>query len=78
MPETHPFWTSKEEFPGDAFPKIKALPHPGHIMRFVLSIVFEKIRYSYVNRRYRTDFLVLATSAATACSSRPVKPAAIR
>ncbi|KXX78422.1 hypothetical protein MMYC01_203484 [Madurella mycetomatis] len=32
VPETHPFWTSKEENHWDVIPKIKALKHPGHIM----------------------------------------------
>jgi len=34
VPETHPFWTSPEEDPWQhtAIPRIKALPHPGHIM----------------------------------------------
>jgi hypothetical protein len=33
VPETHPFWTSPEENHWDAnIPKVKALPHPGHIM----------------------------------------------
>jgi hypothetical protein len=35
VPESHPFWTSKEEFPGDAFPKVKALKQPGHIMSYL-------------------------------------------
>lgn len=33
VPEDHPFWTSKEEFTEGSIPKIKALKHPGHIMR---------------------------------------------
>ena len=33
VPETHPFWTSKEENHWDVIPKVKALKHPGHIMR---------------------------------------------
>ncbi|KFA46497.1 hypothetical protein S40293_04287 [Stachybotrys chartarum IBT 40293] len=33
--EDHPFWTSEEELPGDAIPKIKALKHPGHIMSYL-------------------------------------------
>ncbi|KAK3297535.1 uncharacterized protein B0H64DRAFT_457739 [Chaetomium fimeti] len=32
VPETHPFWTSKEENHWDVIPKVKALKHPGHIM----------------------------------------------
>ncbi|KAL1842489.1 hypothetical protein VTJ49DRAFT_5095 [Mycothermus thermophilus] len=32
VPETHPFWTSKEESHWDVIPRIKALKHPGHIM----------------------------------------------
>ncbi|KAL2163147.1 hypothetical protein VTH06DRAFT_6983 [Thermothelomyces fergusii] len=32
VPETHPFWTSKEENHWDVIPRIKALKHPGHIM----------------------------------------------
>ncbi|KAK4193100.1 hypothetical protein QBC35DRAFT_482622 [Podospora australis] len=32
VPETHPFWTSKEENHWDVIPKIKPLPQPGHIM----------------------------------------------
>ncbi|KAH6640903.1 hypothetical protein F5144DRAFT_641431 [Chaetomium tenue] len=32
VPETHPFWTSKEENHWDVIPKIKDLKHPGHIM----------------------------------------------
>ena len=35
VPETHPFWTSEEENQWDVIPKIKALKHPGHIMRYV-------------------------------------------
>ncbi|KAI9149445.1 hypothetical protein HJFPF1_11498 [Paramyrothecium foliicola] len=35
VPEDHPFWTSEEELPGDAIPKIKALKHPGHIMSYL-------------------------------------------
>lgn len=35
VPESHPFWTSEEEFPGDAFPKVKALKQPGHIMSYL-------------------------------------------
>lgn len=33
VPETHPFWTSKEENHWNVIPKVKALKHPGHIMR---------------------------------------------
>ncbi|RYP79826.1 hypothetical protein DL769_002771 [Monosporascus sp. CRB-8-3] len=29
VPPEHPFWTSKEEFPGDVIPKVKGLKHPG-------------------------------------------------
>jgi hypothetical protein len=36
VPEDHPFWTSEEELPGNTIPKIKALEHPGHIMRYCL------------------------------------------
>ncbi|KAK3374006.1 hypothetical protein B0T24DRAFT_625347 [Lasiosphaeria ovina] len=32
VPETHPFWTSKEENHWDVIPKMKALEQPGHIM----------------------------------------------
>lgn len=32
VPETHPFWTSKEESQWDVIPKTKALKLPGHIM----------------------------------------------
>ena len=32
VPESHPFWTSDEESPGDAIPKVKTLKHPGHIV----------------------------------------------
>ncbi|GAO18332.1 uncharacterized protein UV8b_06751 [Ustilaginoidea virens] len=32
VPESHPFWTSKEEALSHAFPRVKELPHPGHIM----------------------------------------------
>jgi hypothetical protein len=32
VPETHPFWTSKEENHWDVIPQTKALKHPGHIM----------------------------------------------
>ncbi|KAK3378159.1 hypothetical protein B0H63DRAFT_238468 [Podospora didyma] len=32
VPETHPFWTSKEEDPWEVIPKVKALQQPGHIM----------------------------------------------
>jgi hypothetical protein len=36
VPETHPFWTSREEeLPRHSIPRIKALPHPKHIMRYV-------------------------------------------
>jgi hypothetical protein len=35
VPETHPFWTSKEENHWDVIPKVKALKHPGHIMRYL-------------------------------------------
>ncbi|KAK8065307.1 hypothetical protein PG997_012054 [Apiospora hydei] len=31
VPPEHPFWTSEEELPGDAIPKVKGLKHPGHI-----------------------------------------------
>lgn len=33
VPEDHPFWTSKEELHSSVFPRVKALKHPGHIMR---------------------------------------------
>ncbi|KAL1836882.1 hypothetical protein VTK73DRAFT_4896 [Phialemonium thermophilum] len=33
VPETHPFWTSEEENHWDHLPAVKALKHPGHIMR---------------------------------------------
>jgi hypothetical protein len=33
VPEAHPFWTSEEELTSGAFPKIKALKQPGHIVR---------------------------------------------
>lgn len=32
VPETHPFWTSKEEQHWDVIPKTKPLKQPGHIM----------------------------------------------
>ena len=32
VPETHPFWTSKEENHWAVLPPQKPLPHPGHIM----------------------------------------------
>ncbi|RYP12645.1 hypothetical protein DL767_011180 [Monosporascus sp. MG133] len=35
VPPEHPFWTSKEEFPGDVIPKVKGLKHPGHIMSYL-------------------------------------------
>ncbi|KAI5865542.1 hypothetical protein GGS23DRAFT_618629 [Durotheca rogersii] len=35
VPENHPFWTSEEQLPGDAIPKIKELPHPGHIASYL-------------------------------------------
>lgn len=35
VPAEHPFWTSKEELPGDLIPKVKALKHPGHIMSYL-------------------------------------------
>ncbi|KAI1765941.1 hypothetical protein GGR53DRAFT_242418 [Hypoxylon sp. FL1150] len=35
VPADHPFWTSKEELPGDAIPKIKELEHPGHIASYL-------------------------------------------
>ncbi|XXG99791.1 hypothetical protein Hte_006132 [Hypoxylon texense] len=35
VPADHPFWTSEEELPGDAIPKIKELPHPGHIASYL-------------------------------------------
>ncbi|KAF7524937.1 hypothetical protein G7054_g11259 [Neopestalotiopsis clavispora] len=35
VPAEHPFWTSKEETPGDLIPKVKALKHPGHIMSYL-------------------------------------------
>ncbi|CAG9983158.1 unnamed protein product [Clonostachys byssicola] len=35
VPETHPFWTSKEESLRDVIPKIKALKHPGHITSYL-------------------------------------------
>ncbi|KAI2621653.1 hypothetical protein GGR54DRAFT_638988 [Hypoxylon sp. NC1633] len=34
-PPEHPFWTSEEQLPGDAIPKIKELPHPGHITSYL-------------------------------------------
>ncbi|KAG9252313.1 uncharacterized protein F5Z01DRAFT_676192 [Emericellopsis atlantica] len=34
VPESHPFWTSKEEPLGNTFPKVKALKHPGHITSY--------------------------------------------
>ncbi|KAK7954487.1 hypothetical protein PG988_015181 [Apiospora saccharicola] len=33
VPPEHPFWTSEEELPRDAIPKVKGLKHPGHIVR---------------------------------------------
>ena len=33
VPESHPFWTSKEECHWDKIPRVRALKHPGHIMR---------------------------------------------
>ncbi|EMR72538.1 putative uncharacterized conserved protein ucp014753 protein [Eutypa lata UCREL1] len=35
VPAEHPFWTSKEELPGDIFPRVKALKQPGHIMSYL-------------------------------------------
>uniref|UniRef100_A0A8H7KFC7 DUF2264 domain-containing protein n=1 Tax=Bionectria ochroleuca TaxID=29856 RepID=A0A8H7KFC7_BIOOC len=35
VPETHPFWTSEEELPGNAIPRVKALKHPGHIVSYL-------------------------------------------
>ncbi|KAI1501121.1 hypothetical protein F5X99DRAFT_383959 [Biscogniauxia marginata] len=35
VPADHPFWTSEEEFPGDAIPRVKGLKHPGHIMSYL-------------------------------------------
>ncbi|RYP79968.1 hypothetical protein DL770_006443 [Monosporascus sp. CRB-9-2] len=35
VPSEHPFWTSKEEFPGEVIPKVKGLKHPGHIMSYL-------------------------------------------
>ncbi|KAH9901930.1 hypothetical protein F4778DRAFT_781812 [Xylariomycetidae sp. FL2044] len=35
VPADHPFWTSEEEIPGDAIPKIKELKHPGHITSYL-------------------------------------------
>ncbi|KAI1776374.1 hypothetical protein F4818DRAFT_378891 [Hypoxylon cercidicola] len=35
VPADHPFWTSEEQFPGDAIPKIKELKHPGHIASYL-------------------------------------------
>ncbi|KAI6089502.1 hypothetical protein F4821DRAFT_231190 [Hypoxylon rubiginosum] len=35
VPADHPFWTSEEELPGDAIPKIKELKHPGHIASYL-------------------------------------------
>ncbi|KAM7221748.1 DUF2264 domain containing protein [Rhypophila decipiens] len=32
VPETHPFWTSKEEDHWSVIPRVKALKQPGHIM----------------------------------------------
>ncbi|KAF3771014.1 hypothetical protein M406DRAFT_34350 [Cryphonectria parasitica EP155] len=32
VPDTHPFWTSKEESQWDVIPKIRSLKQPGHIM----------------------------------------------
>lgn len=32
VPETHPFWTSKEESHWDVIPRTKPLRQPGHIM----------------------------------------------
>ncbi|KAK8001410.1 hypothetical protein PG991_013632 [Apiospora marii] len=32
VPPEHPFWTSEEELPRDAIPKVKGLKHPGHIV----------------------------------------------
>lgn len=37
VPETHPFWTSKEENHWDVIPRVKALKQPGHIMRCVMT-----------------------------------------
>ncbi|UNI18636.1 hypothetical protein JDV02_004891 [Purpureocillium takamizusanense] len=34
VPESHPFWTSKEELHSSAFPPVKALKHPGHITSY--------------------------------------------
>ncbi|KAK8058353.1 hypothetical protein PG994_008801 [Apiospora phragmitis] len=35
VPPEHPFWTSEEELPRDAIPKIKGLKHPGHIVSYL-------------------------------------------
>ncbi|KAF3068896.1 hypothetical protein GL218_08151 [Daldinia childiae] len=35
VPADHPFWTSEEQLPGDAIPKIKELPQPGHITSYL-------------------------------------------
>ncbi|KAI1138753.1 hypothetical protein F5Y05DRAFT_403954 [Hypoxylon sp. FL0543] len=35
VPPEHPFWTSEEELPGDAIPKVKELPQPGHIASYL-------------------------------------------
>ncbi len=35
VPETHPFWTSKEEDHWSVIPKIRDVKQPGHIMRSV-------------------------------------------
>ncbi|OTB18948.1 hypothetical protein K445DRAFT_364215 [Daldinia sp. EC12] len=35
VPADHPFWTSEEQLPGDAIPKVKELPQPGHIASYL-------------------------------------------
>ncbi|KAI1075923.1 hypothetical protein F5B20DRAFT_370056 [Whalleya microplaca] len=35
VPPEHPFWTSEEQLPGDAIPKVKELKQPGHITSYL-------------------------------------------
>lgn len=70
VPPEHPFWTEEEESAWGSIPPVKALKHPGHIMRYVWP--------SLRGLNSKTHKFMPATWAAIACFSRRVRLAGIQ